>query len=250
VSVNILRWRPGAGGDMILYYKSLCSPGSVINVDYIGIENGRTMVDIDKTLARLHSQIVKITEADQFNQVNQQLLLEEIHNIDSTLDVWLKSHYYDTVLLDSITVDIVASELTIPFMISAGVDKTFNNNIQYNKLMAMIKDPQIRINYALYVLAIEAINNRVSSQQKIYVDDIINGVDSFMRVTDQVGLHLDFDLRYIYVNWLENNKKYLPSDQYQRMVADKDYDWSDTELSLAERYTLLALSGDKFRNLS
>ena len=46
MTVSILRWKGGSGGDMLLYIKSLSHPGSVVNAVYQQVaDSGKTNID-------------------------------------------------------------------------------------------------------------------------------------------------------------------------------------------------------------
>ena len=46
--------------------------------------------------------------------------------------------------------------------------------------------------------------------------------------------------------WEENNTKYLPTKKYLTGLQNKDYEYDDKELPLAERYIFRALAGKSF----
>jgi hypothetical protein len=52
-----------------------------------------------------------------------------------------------------------------------------------------------------------------------------------------------------YTNWIDQNKKFLPTNTYLTMVSKQDYDYTNPDLTIEERYCLLVLSGSSFKIL-
>lgn len=251
---SILRWRGGAGGDMILYFKSLSAPGSVINVEFDHIDqSGKTNVDFSKVKQfGPQREIDKIAlSPDWLKQIKTQQLSAEIADYMSSLDsVWIKSHYYDIDQFNDITVDIVADPMSLPFVVFSNIAKTDTVERNFNRLSESITDPVLKSNYSLYSVAVDNVMNfQPSGLQHLLVSDILSGLETFKIATDRVNLQLDFKFSEIYNYWLTNNRPHLPSKQYQKMLQDCDYNFMNTDLSRAERYSLMALSGNKFINL-
>ena len=61
---------------------------------------------------------------------------------------------------------------------------------------------------------------------------------------------LTFDTTSNYLDqWVENNKRFLPSETFKNYIKNTNYDYMDNSLEMVERYTLLALSGKNFKFL-
>jgi hypothetical protein len=251
---SILRWRGGAGGDMILYFKSLSDPGSVINVEFDRIDQtGKTNVDFSKVKQfGPQREIDKIAlNPDWLKQIKTQQLSAEIADyVLGSKSVWIKSHYYDIDQFDDITVDLVADPMSLPFVVFSNIAKTDTVERNFNHLAESITDPVLKNNYSLYSVAVDNVMNfQPSGLTHLLVSDILSGLETFKTATDRVNLRLDFKFFEIYNHWLANNHPHLPSKQYQKMIQNCDYDFMNTTLSPAERYSLMALSGNKFINL-
>jgi hypothetical protein len=253
MAASILRWRGGSGGDMILYFKSISLPGSVVNVDFCRIDNtGKTNIDFSKFAQSPPREIDKIALTPEWiDLVNLEKLSEEIikyHNISD--HVWIKSHYYNTDQFDNITVDLIADPLSLPFVVLSNVIKTDTVDRKFNNLSEIITNPAIKINYSLYSVAVDNANNCTSNScQQLLVSDLLISAETFKNATDRVNLQLDFKFSKIYNYWLATNQPYIPSEQYQKKILNCDYDFMDTGLTKAERYSLMALARNKFINL-
>lgn len=251
---SILRWRGGSGGDMILFFKSLSSPGSVINVEFNSIDQaGKTNVNFSKVKKfGPQREIDKLAlNPDWRKQIKSQQLLAEITDYMSHYEsVWIKSHYYEIDHFNDITVDLVVDAFSLPFVVFSNITKTDTVKQNFNKLVKLIIDPVLKNNYSLYSVAVDnVINFKPGGRQRLMVSDILSGLETFKIATDRVNLQLNFQFSEIYNQWLANNRPYFPSEQYQKMAQNRDYDFMNTDLSLAERYSLMALSGNKFINL-
>jgi len=252
--VSILRWRGGSGGDMILFFKSLSSLGSVVNVEFDHIDqSGKTNVNFSKIKQfGPQREIDKLAlNPDWLKQIKpQQLSVEIADYMLGSKSVWIKSHYYDIDQYDNITVDLVVDSFSLPFVVFSNIAKTDTVERNFNKLSESITDPVLKNNYSLYSVAMDnVINFQPSGLRHLLVSDILSGLETFKIATDSVNLQLDFKFSKIYNHWLTNNRPHLPSKQYQKMVQNCDYDFMNTTLSQAERYSLMALSGNKFINL-
>jgi hypothetical protein len=250
---SILRWRGGSGGDMILYFKSVSDPGSVVNVDFYCVDEfGKTNVNFSKFIKSLPADIDKIALTPEWIElVNLQRLSEEIKKYQNSNDsVWIKSHYYKTTQFDSITVDLVADPLSLPFVVFSNIAKTDIVDRKFNKLSEIIVDPEVKINYSMYSVAADNIKNfQVCGCQQLSVSDLLVDLTTFKNATDRVNLQLDLKFSKIYEHWLANNQPYIPSKQYQKKILNCNYDFMDSSLNRAERYSLMALAGSKFINL-
>jgi len=253
MSVRILRWQGGSGGDMILYLKSLSTPGSVINVDFDCIaDTGKTNINFSKFNNRTPTDLEKIALNPKrwTSQIDLEKLSNEIdmYQKEST-DLWVKSHYYDTNQFDNITVDLVVNPESLPFVVLSNIIKTDTVTENFNAVSALIRDPVVKTNYALYSVAANLVNCQTFGKQQLLVSDLLCDLETFKTATNNINLELDFNFYSIYQQWLTSNQPYIPSKHYQTKIATQNYDFTDSTLSLAERYSLMALTGSKFINL-
>jgi hypothetical protein len=251
MAAKILRWSGGAGGDMILYLKSLGSPESVVNIKYTAIEsNGKTGTDFSKVNWATAKNIDKIANADYLDHVNIQELSSELDEYCSLPNhQWFKSHYYTTDLFDNFTIDIVADDIALPFVVASNIDKTTTVDINFNVLASKIIDPIVKVNYSMYCVAVDHIRKQTVGTQHINVSALLENEATFDSVLKKYQFDIDSKFYYVYNTWLDSNKKNVPSGAYQNKVINKDYDFNNPELTLAERYSLMALAGNKFVNL-
>jgi len=250
MSVRILRWKGGAGGDMILYLKSLSMPGSVLNVSFTPMDkNGKTGLDFSKVNLLAPTELEKITLLPTWlDQVNLEKLSDEILKHQSDVNtVWLKSHYYKTDQFNNITIDIVVDEYSLPFLIAANVSKTNTTKLDFNPLISKIANNQQKFNYSMYCVAVDCMYNQQNvSKHTIPLSDLLVNVDTFDAVVTQHNIGIDSTFYNIYNDWLCSNLRYMPSLQYRKKVLDKDYNFEDPGLTLAEKYSLLVLAKKKF----
>jgi hypothetical protein len=168
----------------------------------------------------------------------------------NSTNLWIKSHYYDTEHFDNITVDLVVDPKSLPFVVLCNIVKANTTDINFNKLSALITNPVVKTNYALYSVAVNLVSNyKTSSKQQLLVSDLLCDFGTFKTATNNINLDLDFNFYNIYQQWLAKNQQYIPSKHYLTKVVTQDYDFTDSTLNLAERYSLMALAGSKFINL-
>jgi hypothetical protein len=252
----MLRWPGGAGGDLILYIKSLSDPESVTNVKFCkNIEPTYHQLNnaIDYTcIDHLHpKEIYKIYLADWVDQVDPNELSDELRTYSYSDQIhWFKSHYYSSNRFDNITVDLVVDPLSLPFVVSSNIAKTDTLYKNFNRLAKMIADPMVRSNFAMYSIAMDNVQRQPSVISKhLPVSSLLIDTETFKTATNLVNLNLDFTFIHVYQNWRLKNQTYMPSERYQKKIQSQDYDFFDTELSIVERYCLMALSKNKFKLL-
>jgi len=253
MTVSILRWKGGSGGDMLLYIKSLSHPGSVVNAVYQQVEHsGKTIIDhsgIDFSNPR---EIDKIAlDSSRVEQINQDKLSQELeHYAWQPANVWLKSHYYDTDLFNNYTLDLVVDPVSLPFVILSNVTKTDTLTKNFNNLVGLIKDNSVKLKYCMYMVGRDCVYNFTNlSAQQIPVSDLLVDLNTFAQAIDKTNLAIDFNFSYVYQQWLDHNLERLPGAKYRDKILSQDFDFMDPDLSLVERYSLLVLSGNKFINL-
>ena len=120
---------------------------------------------------------------------------------------------------------------------------------EYNNIVKKIKDPVILYKYNCYNLAIDRVSTRNFDTKQIKLSDILGGWNTFLNSIEHVQLSVLDCFKDYYNNWLEENSVFFPSKEYTNLVETKNYDYTCTNLSLEERYCLLALSGGKFKIL-
>jgi hypothetical protein len=233
---------------MILYIKSLNNPKSIINVEFNTIApNGKIDINFSNISQTTLCEIDKLALAPKWtSQVNLEKLTKEIAECRPG---WIKSHYYGTDQFNSITTDLIVDPISLPFVVTSNLVKTNTLEINLNKIIGLITDPKIKIKYALYSVANFFISQQSLNQNRILVSDLLVDLNTFKAAVNRTELELEFSVSNVYNQWLASNQQYLPSSQYKKMIAANNYDFMNAKLSLAERYSLMALAGSKFINL-
>jgi hypothetical protein len=254
MTVSILRWKGGSGGDMLLYIKSLSHPGSVVNAVYRQVEDtGKTIIDYSNVNFSDPREIEKIALSSPWiEQISQDKLSRELTQYDQQpANVWLKSHYYNTDLFNNYTLDLVVDPVSLPFVILSNVTKTDTLTRNFHNLIDLIKDDSVRLKYIMYMVGRDCVYNFTNlSAQQIPVSSLLVDLDTFVEAIGKTNLDLDLNLSYVYQYWLDHNLQRLPSPRYCDKVLSQDFDFMNTDLSLVERYSLLVLSKkNKFVNL-
>lgn len=253
MTVSILRWKGGSGGDMLLYIKSLSHPDSVVNAVYRQVEDtGKTIIDYSNVNFSDPREIDKIAlDSSWIEKISQNKLSQELAQYDQQpVAVWAKSHYYDTDLFNNYTLDLVVDPVSLPFVILSNVTKTDTLTRNFNNLVNLIKDDTVRLKYCMYMVGRDCVYNFTNlGAQKIPVSSLLVDLDTFVQAIGKTNLDLDFDFSYVYQHWLDHNVERLPSSRYCDKILSQDFDFMDTNLSLVERYSLLVLSKNKFINL-
>lgn len=253
MSVSILRWKGGYGGDMLLYMKSLSQPDSVANVVYQQVDSsGKTMVDFSGLdFANLREIDKMASTPARLEQINQDKLAQEITEYDQqTTTVWLKSHYYKTDMFNDHTLDLVVDAVSLPFVISSCVTKTDVLTRNFNDMVGRITEDSVRLKYCMYMVGKDSLHNIANiGAHRLPVSSLLMDVTTFAQAVGNTNLDLDPAFFHVYQYWLDHNQERLPSRRYRDRVMSKDFDFMDIDLTLAERYSLLILSGNRFVNL-
>lgn len=245
MAVSILRWKGGSGGDMLLHMMS--NTCTVLNTRYTKIlDSGKTEINFSWLDFDCLTEFQKIALRPEYiSQVNLETLKEEILQQQKNSElVWIKSHYYDTDVFNDITVDLVVDPLGLSFAVESNIKKTETLTLDFNKLASMITNEETKIKYSMYLVAVDMLNPEKNiSDQTINVSDLLFGRDRLQPMLEKN--HMTFNDK-CYDQWLANNFKSLPSKRYQDYIANQNYDYMDSSLSLSERYSLMALSNSKF----
>lgn len=253
MAVKILRWAPGAGGDTLLKFAVKSNSNLHTNLVFTNSPDvSRTSVNYYATKQFKYKQITKMGMFS--HDIDTQLLKQELGQFDAEHSGnWiLKSHFYN-ITFDQDVIDIVIPNNLLPFVVLASVvkDPRADGLIQYqHPLIPKIKDKEILDKFDMYNIAKKEIMPKIYSDNQISLGDILGGWESFCNATKQVGIHIDTKFKTDYNNWTEANKKFMPSEKYKSLLSSNNLDHTYKELSLVEKYCLLALSGKKFKILT
>ena len=256
MAVTILRWKGGAGGDTVLRLLMMSNPELQSQTRYVEHpDSQQSYFDKGFCHAQLQSySLINEMALSNCKNVDLNLLINQLDELEknSQQQHWmLKSHVYNVNIKQRI-IDIVVSPELMPFVITANLSKNSRELgliRNYHKLCSKISDKKLLYKFDFFNMARDLVDTKNLSQEQITVDDITAGWQTLTLSLGRLNLTLDKNCFTIYNNWLENNKKFMPSVTYQSMVADNNFDYEDTRLTVQERYCLLALSGSKFKIL-
>lgn len=251
MTVNILRWKGGFGGDSLLNMICNSIPNAKTNVNFLSgvTEHGSTQLESKLHITGLSYVELMALENNHVPDNELSYLANELNVLDNSDDIWwLKSHQYNFDLFNHVTVDIEADLLSLPFVVSANINKTLILEKKYNELASMIPDKETKIKYAAFSLAKEFIATP-KYKQSISVSQLLLGWQSVYHSMKIFNIKLASSTESFYNQWVANNQKYMPSDVYQQKIINQSYNIDHSELSTIEKYCLLAISGNKFKLL-
>lgn len=253
MSVKILRWMLGSGGDTIINLLLNSNPNWHSQNKYCGLDNSRTAFDIEYVNAFRYDQIAKMSLVD-YQSTNVSLLFEQLTQLaqeDLSKHWILKTHCY--VDFTQEVIDIVIGENFLPFALTAVLAKNPRSKVKivdYHPLASKISDPVVLYKFDCYNMAKNAISTKNFSTLQIHLGDLLKDWQQFTQALSAVNLHVGPNCQEYYERWLNANKKFLPSNTYTTLVNNKTYDYTNSLLSIEEKYCLFALSGEKFCLLS
>lgn len=263
----ILRWPGGGGGDTIM---NLLSHSNDVYTNIEATKNidaltGRSLIEVkfDKEYPSFHDMaIVPLT----YN-LDSMVLKQDIVKLLSKKDPFLlKMHYWNKDFDNDICdiVDIIDIGFTldfIPFIATAMINKTpilvhskvkHKTHFDYplNKISEKLTDDQNK-----KIVIWNIIKDLIDKTRVFDLDNApITTSDLFYNKnhlrTYFKTKSLTFDITSDYLDqWVENNKRFLPSQTFKTYIKNTNYDYMDDSLEMVERYTLLALSGKNFKFL-
>jgi len=251
MTLNILRWRGGSGGDMLL---KLISESAEMHTNVkiqSGVsDQGGVLLDFSHLHADRLTQVDCIALDYKYQpSIDPVLLKQELDDIVATEQLWwLKSHYYEQNFYTKHIVDIVVEDSLLPFAVAGNINKTTTLSINFNPLVSKITDTNVRYQYAIYNVAKDFVCPHNTSRT-ISLTQLLAGWDRLCQTLKLFGITLNIELKNFYENWIRLNKQYLPTSVYQHLVQSQYYDVDHPNLTLVERYCLLALTGQKFQLL-
>jgi hypothetical protein len=249
MSIKLLRWRSGSGGDTVLKLILDSNPSIHSQNKYVTIKNGKTLIDSDYVKLFKYQQIANMSLKNA-TDVDLKSLVGELNSLEQdnpSINWLLKTHcYYE---FPYKVIDIVVDHTTLPFVINASLSKNSrkNNAIpDYHPMIYKIKDASILYKFDCYNMIADIVNNTIVSDQKIFVKDIIGGWGSFKQSLSNVNLYISPQCQTLYNNWFADNQQFMPSQDYTRLVNEQNYDYTNSSLTVVEKYCLLGLLNKKF----
>lgn len=251
MTVTILRWKGGYGGDTLLNLIMRSNPGAQCNVVFSSFtDTGAQNIDYSQIIREQLTNVEKLAHVFPGVVVNLDQVYQEVDQIIDSKEQWfIKSHNYNTPKYNHITVDLVADAVSLPFIVAANISKTETLNFNYNKVSHIIKDPEIAKKHAMYNVAVDSLVKEEFSTRTIPVSQVLIDWTTLKEKFAKQDIILDDSVKNIYETWLTLNQQYLPSKEYIQAVNEFNYDYSNTKMSLPERYSLMALGGTKFKIL-
>ena len=252
MSIKLLRWFSGSGGDTILKILLESNPNLSSQTRYIGLSNSTTEVDVDYTNSFEYNQIAKMSLKDA-QSTDIPLLMEQLHQLEQTdlSKQWLlKTHCYCAFSQE--VIDIVSGESFLPFVIKAGLAKNTRQSgkmIEYTPMSSKIVDPEVLYKFDCYNMITMALSVKNISALQLHLNSVFDSWSEFEQSLLNVNLHISQTCRQYYEQWIDSNKQFLPGHNYVSMVTNQDYNYNCKDLSIEERYCLLVLAGEKFRIL-
>lgn len=251
MSLTILRWKGGFGGDIVL---RLVTESSMVhtNVKFQSAisDQGRIQIDFSQLDLDNLQQIDRIALKEPYNlNIDPVLLKKEFDAmIASGQSWWIKSHYYQQDFYQEQIIDIVLDAELLPFAVSANINKTETLLTEFNQLVSKITDPFVQYQYSIFNLAKDFICP-YNTHRVLQMKQILSGWNVLQKAMGQFNINLVDQCKNLYEDWLESNKKYFPTAAYQRCLQTSNYSVDQPGLTLIEKYCLLALSNSKFKLL-
>lgn len=253
MSLTILRWKGGYAGDMVLKLITDSDPTSKSNVNFKEInQTGKVEIDTSDLKIKTLTELDFISSNLEKNRkLSQKKLKKELNRLIADTNVWyIKSHYYAISEFNEFTIDIVADELSLPFVINAIFKKCGTSDFYNKKILKIIKDEKVKEKYLIYNIAKDSQIIGSISDNCIPVSSIICGFDSVKQCLAKHGIFISDTAKNFYQRWYEYNINYLPSQKYIGYVNTKNYQFDDLTLTFYERYSLLVLANKNFKILN
>ena len=261
----ILRWPGGGGGDTIMNLLSHSNDvyTNIHATNEIDPATGQSLISekFDEDYPSFYNMALPVT----IKTLDSKALKQDIVKLNSKKDTFLlKSHRWDKNLDKDICdiVDIVNIGYTIafiPFIVRANLNKTktlvnsrivnksyFDSTI--HKIAKKLTEDQNKQIVTWHIIK-DMINKvRIFNLENasIMTEDLFYDREHLKTYFQSRSLKLDITSDYL-DQWVEYNKKLLPSNTFQNYIENTNYNHLDDSLDMVERYTLLALSGKNFQ---
>ena len=261
----ILRWLGGGGGDTIMNLLSHSNDvyTNIHATNKIDPVTGRSL--ISEKFDEDYPSFYDMSHDENIKDIDSKALKQDIVKLNRKKDTFLlKSHHWDKKLDKDICdiVDIVNIGYTIafiPFIVRANLHKTptlanskLKNKTHFDyslsKIAKKLTDKQHE-KVVTWNIITDLINKaRIFNLENatITIADIFYNRDHLKTYFQSRSLKLDITSDYLN-QWVEQNKKFLPSKTFQNYIDNTNYNHIDSSLDMVERYTLLALSGKNFQ---
>ena len=243
MAIRILRFIGGFGGDNIIRMALESDKSLQCNVEFEGLTStGKIQDDKIRPENRL-PDMAQIYDLDEEDIVDVPQLVEEIKELKKQgRHMILKSHLYIS-NFDDITVDILPTKKTLPWAVHRNYYKTLTPGT--HSLPFNIPDPEVKKRFIIYQIAqnLTRIMKSPGTRKVIYIDDMFSSFKNFKAVCNEYGISINSHCEKLHKQWCEKNKSFLPSQAYLDMVDSDKFNYNDPDLSLSEKYSLMAIKG-------
>jgi hypothetical protein len=248
MSITLLRWKSGAGGDTVL--KLLLASNNLHSQNrYLSSGIDQTEIDFDYVNQFRYEHIAKMSTFDckSVDPVLLQQQLLELEQDDPTKHWLLKCHcYFD---IDYPVIDITVDLGLVPFVVKASLSKNSREkNLvpEYHPVASKITNKNVLYKFDCFSYSYDLVKNSYHVHRSLPLQHVLGGWGKLKQTLMSVGFNLNDSCQEYYQNWLDANQRYLPSKKFNLMLAVNDYDYNCPDLSIEERYCFLVMSGQKF----
>ena len=258
----MLRWQGGQAGDILMHViaqnKKVYLNFNPIEVSQSGQLVGKPIKDarypVLTNLPYVQVDPVQKHTPIDYNQLHNDILQIKKDYEHFVIRFFVHDKTFDQNVKDIVDVyDLGCDTSFIPFVIQAGIKKLNQPDQLYDKEMLNKISSKMSTNqkyqFDIYNTAVAMIER---FQNKDY-NFIFNTNDIFSNTKLIQSKLQEFDLDFDnngYKHWKNINQQFLPSQIYQTYIKNQTYLYNDNQLSLVEKYVLLALSKEKFQFLA
>ena len=252
INITFLRWHGGEGGDTLLKMIIGSNLKLQSNISWEeAVTNGGKTIPIESAINSNFidlPSIVNIAIGGKHEYVTIDQLNDNVAKLKLlSKNFMLKSHWYQSSIFNDSTIDLVTSSEMLPFVVRANVEKNSKAMQNYSPLREKIKDPALLKAYDLYNVSWSRLHNTFQySGNQITVDTLLSNWNTLKNKLAEFNLLLDDKYKIYYTNWLDKNQQYLPSNRYKELVNTGNFDYTDSQLSITEKYCLLAMAKKSF----
>lgn len=240
-------------GDTVLKILLDSDPNLKSQNKYIALNDGSSMIDYNYCKSFKYDQIAEMSLMYAF-KIDPVILFEQIKQLESD-DVnvqWLlKTHCYFNFLYPVVDITVTAEQM--PFVVKAGLYKNSRSkNLlpNYHVLASKISDTELLYKFDCFNYAQDLLQTKNYSADQLGLKHILSGWEDFVTALSKVNLYVSAHCQTYYMQWLEENQKFMPTTTYLEMIENQNFDFNNRKLTIEERYCLLALSKQKFKILT
>jgi hypothetical protein len=261
MTVQLLRWPSGSGGDTVL--KILLDSNSELqsNIKFKELtESGRTTTEFTELitqypeLANLSGRMSDYEDKETLNRITETLKKLSAEKTDYIF----RCHGFIPEFEKFDIIDIKPTKTYFSFIIQSHMAKRMfrSENDGVNNLHIHLrhndKYQQESLDYETYCVAVQHLKNieQARSPNCLLVDTLLSNWINLKYKLSDLGFTVRDQCKPYYTSWLDQNTNYISSPKYRYYIGTQDYNYHDTSLNRIERYCLLALTGDHFQILN